>query len=186
MGKVVYVPGFKGRVGEAWLLEDALREKGNRLIYFNYDTSFKKHIKEIGEEFRDYVEENLDLSRGEKISFIGNSAGGLVVYYYIKLLGGEEITDKIVTLETPLKGTRLASFLRNRNGVANMRKNSPLLEELAGIKLNQDIRVKNVWCPLDIVVPGYYARGINPEVTYYPFHVYIQDQPRVINKILSF
>jgi len=39
-----------------------------------------------------------------KVVFIGHSMGGLVARYYVDVLGGHEITEKVITLGTPHRG----------------------------------------------------------------------------------
>jgi len=39
-----------------------------------------------------------------KVVFIGHSMGGLVARYYVDVLGGHEVTEKVITLGTPHRG----------------------------------------------------------------------------------
>lgn len=41
---------------------------------------------------------------GAQVVFIGHSMGGLVARYYVDVLGGHEITNKVITLGTPHRG----------------------------------------------------------------------------------
>jgi pimeloyl-ACP methyl ester carboxylesterase len=55
-----------------------------------------------------------------KLVFIGHSMGGLVARYYVDVLGGHEVTSKVITLGTPHRGAlnALASLVNGvRKGV---------------------------------------------------------------------
>jgi alpha-beta hydrolase superfamily lysophospholipase len=53
---------------------------------------------------------------GAKLVFVGHSMGGLVARYYVDVLGGHEITDKVITLGTPHRGA-LNALVSLVNGV---------------------------------------------------------------------
>lgn len=51
------------------------------------------------------------------VTFVGHSMGGLVARYYVDVLGGHEITDKVITLGTPHRGA-LNALTSLVNGVS--------------------------------------------------------------------
>lgn len=167
-----------------WLLKVILKKF--ELIYFPYKTNLEEPIEKIANKLKNFIN-GLKLNKGEKVSIIGLSAGGIIVEYYLKFLDNKKI-DKFISLYSPFKGTYLAyiySLFLKRKGLQQLKSNSIFLNELAKKKLN-NIKVKNIWCWLDPLVPGTSAKGINPKHTYFFLHWFVQYWPPIILEIKKF
>ncbi len=77
-------------------------------VQFPYDWRLSNRASAVAVQAR--VEPLLERFRTQpgradaKVVFIGHSMGGLVARYYVDVLGGHEITDKVITLGTPHRG----------------------------------------------------------------------------------
>jgi triacylglycerol lipase len=65
--------------------------------------SFQTYLDNAG-QIKEWVEEILAETGGEKIDLVGHSDGGLSSRYYIKFLGGLDTVDDYVSLATPHHG----------------------------------------------------------------------------------
>ena len=89
--------------------DDAARpEQIANFVQFPYDWRLSNRASAVALQRR--VEPLLERFRTQpgradaKVVFIGHSMGGLVARYYVDVLGGHEITDKVITLGTPHRG----------------------------------------------------------------------------------
>jgi hypothetical protein len=184
MKKVIFVPGFYGGKYQIWLIKIIL--KNFELIYFQYNTTLKESIEKIAKQLKNFIN-NLKLNKEEKVDIIGLSAGGIIIDYYLKFIDNKKI-NKFISICSPFKGTYLANiyslFLKSK-GLQQLKSNSIFLKELFKKRLN-NIKVENIWCLFDLIVPGTSAKGINPKHTYFFLHWFIQYWPPVIFEIKRF
>ncbi len=182
MEKVIYIPGFTGGRRDIQGLKKAL---GNfQLIYFDYDTGLKEPLERTAGKLEEFIED-IKWDNGEKGAIIGVSAGGIIADYYLKFLKNGRI-DKFISLCSPFRGTYLAAIPSRREGLVELRRNSPFLRELAEKEL-KDVEVENIWSPFDIVViPGSSAQGTNPKISYCPIHPLAQFWPSTIKEVKRF
>lgn len=94
--------------------------------------------------------ENL-LKRINKNEFvgIGHSQGGIILLYYKKYLDTENKLRKIITIGSPLKGTKIAVFATSPNG-KEMMYQSEFIKRLTEGKVNAD--VLNIYSPIDNLI----------------------------------
>ncbi|GAA4287655.1 lipase/acyltransferase domain-containing protein [Georgenia daeguensis] len=89
-------------------IADATAERPANYLEFPYDwrLSNRYNARALGDAVEPVLE-RLRAVRGNEdvgIVFVAHSMGGLVVRYYVDVLGGHEITRKVVTLGTPHRG----------------------------------------------------------------------------------
>jgi triacylglycerol esterase/lipase EstA (alpha/beta hydrolase family) len=118
MRKVVFVPGYMGKLKDAKIIKKNLNNF--ELIYFDYDTQLREPLEYTAEKLKRLIE-SFKLKNKEKISLIGVSAGGVIIDYYLKFLDSKKV-DKFISLHSPFKGTYLASFPKNRKGIEQLKK----------------------------------------------------------------
>jgi len=166
-------------------IKKALR-KDFEVIYFDYDTGLKESIKSYSRELKEFIN-RLKLKRGEKVSLVGFSAGGIIAEYYARFLDKNRV-DKIVTICSPFGGTwynRVHSS--KRKGLKELGYDSKLLKEIKKKKIRKDIDELNIWSYLDPLVPAKSGRGSGISLhTYFFIHWIITFYPPIIYKTRKF
>ncbi|MEX2017328.1 MAG: hypothetical protein WD876_02545 [Candidatus Pacearchaeota archaeon] len=185
MKKVIFIAGMSGGKRDMYIIKKKL--VGFEVIYFPYNVWLNDSITKYSKELKRFID-RLKLKRGEKVGIIGISAGGVIARYYLEFIDNKKV-DKLVTVCSPFKGsyfTVLASFfLRKHKGIRDLRKDSKILKKINRKKFN-DIKEKNFYCILDILIPGDSGKGLNPEHTWFFFHNIIHWWPPLINKMRKF
>jgi triacylglycerol esterase/lipase EstA (alpha/beta hydrolase family) len=180
MKKIVFIPGLLGGPRDLWVIRPMF--KNFEIIPFYYNTTLKEPVEKIAKQLDKFIN-NLNLKKGEKISIIGLSAGGVIADYYLKYINNKRV-DKFVSICSPFKGSYLAHLTKIANH-KNYRLNSKFLTELSKKKL-KNVKVKNIWCFFDYLVPGTSGKGTNPQHTYFFFHPFIEYWPPIILDIKKF
>lgn len=111
-------------------------------------------IEEYAEKLGVTVEEVLKENKKDQFMLIGHSMGGLVSAYYATHLDKEKRVTHVITISSPLKGTRIAKIGIGKS-VAEMNLDSPFTEKLMqDIKKEKKMRVFNIGSKTDqIIVP---------------------------------
>jgi hypothetical protein len=182
MKKIIFIPGFSGGKRDMYILKKVFKEFD--ILYFPYDTKLTENLEEYAIQLKNFVNE-LKLKKGEKVSIISFSAGGIIASYYTKFLDKSKV-DKIVTVCSPFKGSYLANlFWKKRKGLQQIKLKSKFLGKLSKKEL-VGVKTKNFWCYLDFIVQGSSGRGTNPEHTLFFIHPFIQWWPPISYKIRKF
>tara|TARA_Y100000034_G_C6908659_1_gene422559 strand:+ start:6946 stop:7515 length:570 start_codon:yes stop_codon:yes gene_type:complete len=182
--KVIFISGYNGHKYDS-LLTKLLLGRKFRVMFFNHNMSFGKiKIKKFAEQLQRYINE-LKLEKGEKISIIGFSVGGLIAEYYLKFINNKKV-DKLITLVSPFKGSPLASiFFTDRKGMKEIQKHSAFLKKLNKKKL-KGIRQESIYCEEDIIVPSKLGKRAKSTRSYFFIHIIIPFWPPAILKIKRF
>lgn len=181
MKKVIFVPGFMG--GKKDSIPFKIILKDFEVIPFNYDTLLRKNIENISKDLKKFID-NLNLKKGEKVSIIGFSAGGIIADYYLKFLDSTKV-DKFVSLCSPFKGSYLVKFFSKKlKELQQLDTNSDFLKKLNKNKLK--VKMKSIWCKFDFIVPGESAKRENPKHTYFFIHLIVHLWPPVLFEIRRF
>ncbi|MEU8017701.1 hypothetical protein AB0B74_17270 [Micromonospora parva] len=102
-------PGFYGGPGYDRLLRQLTDAVGPALRVFSYD--WRRSNRDTARLLNGHVRSWLDEWRrgaggpSAKVVFVCHSMGGLVARYLIEVLGGRELTRRLVTLGTPYRGS---------------------------------------------------------------------------------
>jgi len=107
-------------------------------------------LDKLAKQVDRYVETTF--SRSCPIDLLGFSMGGLVCRYYLQKLGGLARVERFITLSAPHKGS-LWAYFRWNEGCAQMRPNSPFIQELNRQldQLNQ-VQFTSIWTPMDLMI----------------------------------
>lgn len=139
----------------AWLwFKYKLEEKGVGPIYtINLSPPYAS-IERIAENLAETIDQIRNENNDQKISLIGHSMGGLVCSYCSEyLLMEKECVSEIITLGSPLNGTRLAALGHGEN-IIQMTTQSPFLEKLRVQIESSTIPYYHIASKLDnIIVP---------------------------------
>ncbi|OUC05635.1 hypothetical protein RY27_26030, partial [Litorilinea aerophila] len=122
------------------------------------------------------------------LNLFGFSMGGLIVRYYLQILGGVERVQRLVTLATPHRGTWLGWLFR-REASRQMRPGSAFLQELnRDLSPLERVQFTSIWTPLDLtIVPAWSSRlpvG-RSQIVWAPFHGTLLQNPRVHRAVVQ-
>lgn len=109
------------------------------LVEFGYD--WRLSCRYNARLLRDRIDEELGRWRASaparhdaRVTFICHSMGGLIARYYVKCLGGHEITRRLITMGTPHRGSidALETLVNGHSlGLGRLRRTSPALTAFA-------------------------------------------------------
>jgi triacylglycerol lipase len=85
------------------------------------------------------------------IDMLGFSMGGVVARYMIQRLDGHTFVRRFITLSAPNHGT-LTAYLRNGDGIRQMRPASALLDDLNTAVTWGKTEVWSYWTPFDLMI----------------------------------
>ncbi len=149
---ILLVHGWKhNQSGWLWMRR-YLRKRGFGPIYtFNLSSRrgpVQRYAQEI-EQMAIQIEEETGQS---ELVLIGHSLGGLAACYYTEYLAPPAKVSHVITLGSPLQGTRLAAILRSAIG-RQMRPGSRLVKEVsAKVERNQNVRYCHLNSQLDNMI----------------------------------
>lgn len=182
--KVIFISGFNGHKYDSFLINLFLKNKF-KIIYFNHNMSFGKiKIERFAKQLKKFIDK-LRLEKGEKISIIALSVGGLIAEYYLKFIDNKKV-DKLIALCSPFKGTPWASiFFKERKGMLEIQKHSVFLRKLNKKKLRK-VKQESIYCEEDFVVPGKSGKYPKSKKSFFFIHIIIQYWPPAILEIKRF
>lgn len=143
-------------------------------------------IGKQAEMLRDQIDLILENIEKNEFTGIGHSQGGLILMYYKKHLDTENKLKKIITIGSPLQGTKIAIFSSTPNG-KEMRYNSEFVKKLAEGKV--DAEILNIYSPIDnLVLPHSSAILKNVQHIEAPpvGHISLLFHPSVFHSIIDF
>jgi len=113
---ILLVHGFGHNRSGWFVLEQRLRRAGFTSVHaFNYDP-FRHDVPELAEMLADRVELLCGVSGCERVHVVGHSLGGILLRWYVQELGGDRRVATAITVASPHRGTRLATFVPGRGG----------------------------------------------------------------------
>ena len=133
-------------------LKKRLQKDGwNNVYTWSYIPPFK-NIPYYAGQLESKVSDILAGTSQAKIILICHSMGGLLARYYISHLKGKSYVEKLITIGTPHKGTRLWSFTYSPCG-ADMRPGSNFLKNLGVIPAT--IKTLSIFSSFDEIILPY-------------------------------
>ncbi|MGE4572807.1 MULTISPECIES: esterase/lipase family protein [Parachlamydia] len=106
---ILFLHGFADR-SSAWIFYRwYFARKGYSVHFLNFGSPFHS-IEEYGARVKEKAEQIAKESGTDQLNIVGHSMGGLVASYYATDLAPAASVKKIVTLGTPLVGTKVASL----------------------------------------------------------------------------
>lgn len=149
---VLLVHGYMMRGWTMLYLKNRLKKDGwNQVYTWSYIPPFK-NIPYYANQLKDKVNNILSETSQPKIVLICHSMGGLLARHYISHLNEKSNVQKLITLGTPHKGTRLWSFTYTPCGL-EMRPGSDFLKKLRVIP--PTIKTLSIYSSFDEIVLPY-------------------------------
>lgn len=107
LSPVVFVPGY-GHADRAWSLIGRHLGRAGFTDVGSLDPGVTRgDIVARAERLRSHIEAVQAVTGCQKVHVVGHNVGGIVVRYYVQILGGDESVDTAVTVGTPHAGSEL-------------------------------------------------------------------------------
>ena len=161
---ILLLYGFFSSRNCLMIIERILTAKGYEVIGFNlgglFGVFFTEGIVETAKLIDDKVQRLLDKHGISKIHVVAHSKGGLVALWWLLKMGGTNYCDKLITMGTPFKGSRLVYIaLMTPFGFVwrdmwQMRPNSAFLKELHDSEVPAGLEVHCINSLSDNVASG--------------------------------
>jgi pimeloyl-ACP methyl ester carboxylesterase len=172
---LVMVHGFGCDVGSLGFMVRLLALDGWRVFPIELDT-ISHTVETLSVRLARHVGRVRRLTGAPRVDLIGHSLGGLVIRYYVQMLSGYELVERVVTIGTPHSGGTWASYAvpplralgfipeRSRGKSAEqLLPGSRLYEHLNGpvfrVENCDRVDLTNIWSVTDeLVLPSWTAR----------------------------
>jgi len=110
---ILLVHGY-GHNRSGWtFLARHLRHRGFEHVYSLNYTPRARDLPALAWELARRIDAIRELTGAERVHLVGHSLGGILIRYYIQLLGGEASVDTAITVASPHEGTLAAGFGRS-------------------------------------------------------------------------
>ncbi len=161
---VLLLYGFFSSRRAVTVLERMLTSRGHQVLSFNLGglmgTFFTRDILETA-NFIDYkIKRQVERHGFKKIHIVAHSKGGMVALWWALKLGGAKYCDKIVTMGTPFKGSRLTYLALVTplgllwRDMGQMRPGSMFLKSLKAAEVPDDLDIYCLHSEKDRVARG--------------------------------
>ena len=116
-------------------------------------------LEKLAVQVAEYIESIFEPEH--PIDLIGFSMGGIVTRYYLQRLGGISRVHRYISIAAPNHGT-LSAYLLPLPGIAQMRPDSPLLQDLNSDRGEMEkINSTVIWTPYDLMIFPASSSSIN-------------------------
>ena len=150
---VILVPGFLMNRATMWFLQIYLRRRGWDWVW-SVNNRRNTPIPVMARALGARIEELQSASGASKVDVVGHSMGGIVSAWYAAQLGGADNIERLITLGTPWKGTRMHIW---GPGV-EAKDLSPDSDVIAQVQA-APVPVTAIWSPVDqLLIPSECAR----------------------------
>lgn len=190
---IILIHGLRNNQGSWWYYKNRLKRAGLGPRYSLRLNTRKKGIPACGKQLEGLVERVLEETKSQQVILIGHSMGGLVAAYYAHVLGGGAKVSDLITVGSPLQGTRLAHFLPG-GLIGEMRPGRPFLKELEKRILSEtQIRTYHLASQLDnLIYPlqsalftHSHAPAYRRKLLSFQGHLTLLYSPAAINQIIA-
>lgn len=128
---VILVHGYGGNSANFLWLQWRLRRWGFANVFAVSYTPPHINCRKLAAQVVDHVERILEATGADKADIVCHSMGGPLTRYGLKELGLAGKVDKVISLGSPHRGSRIAAMFPARGAAAQMRYCSPFVNELA-------------------------------------------------------
>jgi pimeloyl-ACP methyl ester carboxylesterase len=148
---VLLLHGY-GHNRSGWVfVQRHLRRAGfTRVFTMNYNP-LARDVPKLAEELRNRVDAIRAATGAERVHLAGHSLGGILIRYYIHLLGGDQHVGTAITVSSPHAGT-LAAHLAFGPTATQLRPDSALLAQLDDAARPSAVRWIAYYSNLDLLV----------------------------------
>lgn len=150
---VLLVHGY-GHNRSGWFVVDrALRNAGFSSVHtMNYVGWGHEGVPELAARLAQRVAAVRRLTGADKVHVVGHSMGGVLLRYYVQVLGGAEFVDTAITIASPHEGTMTALIGVGR-GARDLRPGSRVMRRLAApAPAAANVRWLSFYSNLDVFV----------------------------------
>ncbi|MCO4743349.1 MAG: alpha/beta fold hydrolase [Proteobacteria bacterium] len=156
---VLLVPGIRRNRSSLMFLRQFLKHRGWRWAHAVNHPRSDLGLAGLAAALHEQVEALREASGADQIDIVSHSYGGLVAAWYVKHMDGDKRVRRLVTVGSPLHGTKMAVFGRGRPST-ELLPTAPILDELSPLP----IRTICIWSPDDpVVVPSRSAIATDAE-----------------------
>ncbi len=157
MPPVILLHGlFQNRSCMSWL-QRRLRTAGYRQV-ISINTPPSRDLENLTELLAKKVDELRIRLKIDKVILVGHSMGGLIARNYVQNRGGTAYVERVVTLGSPHRGSKLAPFALSSMG-KSLLPGSEFIRQFNDIAWPQEIPIVTIYTRYDnIVMPADLAR----------------------------
>lgn len=158
---VILVYGFFSSRKALTVMERLLTQRGFQVMSFNLGgvlgVFFTRGIKEAAAYVDHKIKRQMARHNFKAIHMVGHSKGGLVALWWLLKLGGHRYCEKVITMGTPFRGSRLTYLaLISPLGFVwrdlwQMRPRSQFLLELKNAVIPKHVMIYNLYSRKDMV-----------------------------------
>jgi hypothetical protein len=149
---VLLVHGYGHNRSGWFLLERTLRSAGFTSVHtMNYVAWGREGVPELAARLAARVEEIRALTGADKVHVVGHSMGGVLLRWYIQVLGGGRFVDTAITIASPHEGTVVA-MLGAGAGARDLRPGSRVMRRLATTVRRTEVRWVAFYSNLDALI----------------------------------
>lgn len=130
---IILVHGYGGNAANFLTLQWRLKQRGWANVYAVSYTPPTINARKLAQQVVDHVERILAATGAEKAHLVCHSMGGVLTRYALHHLGLAGKLDRVITLGSPHAGSRIAGVTPARGAAAQMRYQSPFIEELSAL-----------------------------------------------------
>lgn len=127
---VILVHGYGGNSANFLWMQWRLRRWGFSNVYAVSYTPPHIDCRKLAAQVVDHVERVLKVTEADKADIVCHSMGGPLTRYALKELGLAGRVDKVISLGSPHRGTRIAAIFAARGAAGQLRYNSSFVESL--------------------------------------------------------
>ncbi len=128
---VILVHGYGGNSANFLFMQWRLKWRGWSNVYSVSYTPPHINARKLAQQVNDHVERVLAATGASKAHIVCHSMGGPLTRYALKHLGLAGKIDRVITLGSPHYGSRIAALFPAQGSAAQMRYQSPFVQELA-------------------------------------------------------
>jgi len=128
---VILVHGYGGNSANFLFMQWRLKWRGWGNVYSVSYTPPHINARKLAQQVNDHVERILASTGAKKAHIVCHSMGGPLTRYALKNLGLAGKIDRVITLGSPHYGSRIAGLFPAQGSAAQMRYQSPFVQELA-------------------------------------------------------
>lgn len=147
---VVVIPGHTNAAGSTTTLRRRFAELGFSDVHALAAVGHAD-IPHLADQLARRVEGVCALTGADEVHLVGQGIGGIVVRYYVGVLGGDRRVHSAVTVGTPHAGTATAS-LELGPAAAQLRPGSAVMERLESSVRPSRVHWLNYFCEHDLLV----------------------------------
>ncbi|MFZ5723168.1 MAG: esterase/lipase family protein [Pseudomonadota bacterium] len=134
-----------------------LKWRGYKNVYAVSYTPPVIDARKLAAQLARHIDAALAATGAEKVTLVCHSMGGLLSRYAIKELGCEHKVDKLITIGSPHRGSKLAGVIPGGGNIPQMRYRSDFVDDLAagGLTPGSGVRYYSIYSEFDnFVLPA--------------------------------